>query len=137
MPWRVQLRARYGKELETEFAVRALGVAIGPDDRFGRVDVVAEHDQHGLRFVEVEGHSRKQREQAMYSCLGQLLLIMRAWRQHIAYGLAVPDTREWWEQLRKIPPAVTARLNLYLYSVGERGVTVHTPGEKIAVWGRA
>ncbi len=72
----------------------------------------------------------------MYSCLGQLLLIMRAWSQQMAYGLAVPDTREWGKQLRKIPPAVTARLNLYLYSVGEGGVTVHRPGEEIAMWGR-
>lgn len=66
----------------------------------------------------------------------ELLRKERAWSQQMAYGLAVPDTREWWKQLRKIPPAVTARLNLYLYSVGEGGVTVHRPGEEIAVWRR-
>jgi hypothetical protein len=131
-----QPRGKAGRARAALKELRALGVTIGPDDRFGRVDVVAEHHEHGVHFVEVEGHSGRQKEQAMYSCLGQLLLIMRAWSQQMAYGLAVPDTREWWKQLRKIPPAVTGRLNLYLYSVGEGGVTVHRPGEEIAVWGR-
>ena len=131
-----QPRGKAGRARAALNELKTLGVTIGADDRFGRVDVVAEHDEHGLHFVEVEGHSERQKEQGMYSCLGQLLLIMRTWSQHIAYGLAVPDTREWWKQLRKIPPAVTARLNLYLYSVGEGGVTVHRPGEEIAVWGR-
>jgi hypothetical protein len=70
--------------------LKALGVAMGPDDRFGRVDVVAEHDEHGLHLVEVEGHSERQKELGLYSCLGQLLLIMRAWSPQMSYGLAVP-----------------------------------------------
>ena len=113
-----------------------LGVGIGPHDIFGRVDVVADHKEHGLHLIEVEGESRKQREQGLYSCLGQLLLMMRAWSPQISYGLAVPNTREWWRQIRKIPPAVTARLNLHLYSVGQDGVTVHRPGEEVVLWER-
>jgi len=125
-----------GKASRARGAVRdleAMGVTIGPDERFGRVDVVAEHDYHGLHLVEVEGQSTKQKEQALNSCLGQLLLIMRAWSPQMSYGLAVPDSREWWRQLRKIPPAVTARLNLHLYSVGRHGVTVHKPGEELVL----
>jgi hypothetical protein len=116
--------------------MQALGVTIGPDDRFGRVDVVADHDEHGLHLVEVEGHSRRQKELGLYSCLGQLLLIMRGWSPRLSYGLAVPDTRQWWKQLRKIPPVVTARLNLHLYSVGHGGITVHRPGEEVFIWDR-
>ena len=128
-----QAHGKAGRARTALKELRALGATIGPDDRFGRVDVVAEHDEHGLPLVEVEGHSERQREHGLYSCLGQLLLMMHAWSPQIAYGLAVPDAREWWKQLRKIPPAVTDRLNLYLYSVGEGGVTVHRPGEEVAV----
>jgi len=116
--------------------MRALGLRIGPDDRFGRVDVVADHDEHGLHLVEVEGQSRRQKELGLYSCLGQLLLIMRGWSPQISYGLAVPNTRLWWRQIQKIPAAVTERLNLHLYSVSEGGVTIHKPGETVVSWER-
>ncbi len=74
-----QPRGKAGRARAALKELRTLGVTIGPDDRFGRVDVVAEHNEHGLHFIEVEGHSERQREQGLYSCLGQLLLIMRVW----------------------------------------------------------
>lgn len=133
-----QPRGKVGRARRALSELKALGVTIGPDDRFGRVDVVADHDEHGLHLVEVEGHSRRQKEQALYSCLGQLLLIMRGWSPQMSYGLAVPDTREWWKQIHKIPPAVTKSLNLYLYSVNEGGgVTIHRPGEEVFTWERS
>lgn len=55
----------------------ALGVVIGTHKQFGRVDVVAEHEQGPLRLIEVEGESSKQKEQAVYSALGQLLMSMK------------------------------------------------------------
>src|SRR5215469_4526802 len=62
-----QPRGKAGRARSALKELRSLGVTIGPDRRFGRVDVVAEHDEHGLHLVEVGGHSGMQREQAMYS----------------------------------------------------------------------
>src|SRR6266566_416439 len=92
---RQQPRGKAARARRAFRKLKGLGVTIGPDDRFGRVDVVADHDRHGLYVVEVEGESRKQKEQGLYSCLGQLLLIMRAWNPQISYGMGVPSSREW------------------------------------------
>jgi hypothetical protein len=53
--------------------LRKLGVIIGTHKQFGPVDVVADHEKGGLRLIEVEGESGKQREQALYSSLGRQL----------------------------------------------------------------
>jgi hypothetical protein len=112
------------------------GARLTPHPLFGRVDVVAEHPEHGTRLVEVEGEASKQREQRMYSALGQLLLSMKLGGTHVRFGLAVPDTPEWTRQLRKIPPEITKRLVLDLYLVGENGVTTVWAGETIPNWAR-
>jgi hypothetical protein len=82
---------------------------------FGRIDIVAEHDEYGLRLVEVEGDSSRQTEQALYS---------------------VPDTPQWLRQLRKLPPAILRRLTLDLYIVAENHVTSVWAGESFPNWAR-
>jgi hypothetical protein len=116
--------------------LRKLGVVIGTHKQFGPVDVVADHEKGGLRLIEVEGESRKRREQALYSSLGQLLLSMKLWNDTVGYGIAVPDTREWVRQVRKIPTDLTKRLHLWRYLVGLNTVTTVEPGMEITDWGR-
>ncbi len=116
--------------------LRQLGVIIGTHDLFGPVDVVAQHPRKGTRLIEVEGESGGQREQALYSSLGQLLLSMKIWNENLAYGIAVPNTREWWRQLEKIPLELTKRLHLWRYSVGVNSCTSIEPGIGIPDWGR-
>ena len=99
------------------------GVGIGAHPVFGRADVVATRPGAGTVVVEVEGDSKKQPEQALYSALGQAVLSMKtAGDTH--YGLAVPDSPVWERQLAKIPAHVRERLSLTLWLVGETGVRV-------------
>lgn len=118
--------------------LRELGVVIGTHIQFGKVDVVAEHEQGALRLIEVEGESGRQRDQALYSSLGQLLLSMKLWGDYVGYGIAVPDTREWRHQVRKIPTDLTKRLHLWRYLVGLslKSMSIIEPGMEIPDWGR-
>jgi hypothetical protein len=116
--------------------LRKLGVLIGTHKQFGRVDVVAEHEHGAVRLIEVEGESGRQREQALYSSLGQLLLSMKLWGDYVWYGIAVPDTTEWRRQVRKIPTDLTKRIQLWRYLVGLDGVSITEPGMEIPDWGR-
>jgi len=56
-----------------EIAMRQLewmkkeGVTIAPHPKYGRADIVAEHPKHGLFLVEVEGDTKRQKEQSMVS----------------------------------------------------------------------
>ena len=109
----------------------ALGVRVGVDEQYGRIDVVAEHREHGLHFIGVEGDSSRQREQAVYSCLGQLLLSMRGWGGSLHYAIAVPNTRGWHHQLAKIPREVRPRLSIDLYLVGDASLAKIDPSEEI------
>lgn len=99
-----------------------LSVTLGAHPRFGRADVVAEHPDLGTVVVEVEGESSRQREQAVYSALGQLVMVMRHIEDSTSYAIAVPDSPEWERQVAKIPAAVAERLRLHLYLVSESGV---------------
>jgi len=116
--------------------LRRLGVTIGTHTMFGPVDVVADHPSEPTHLIEVEGESARQREQALYSSLGQLLLSMKIWTPSVVYGIAVPETREWWRQLQKIPLELTKRLRLWRYSVGANSCTRIEPGMGIPEWGR-
>jgi len=131
-----QSRGKAKRANEALRQLRRLGVIIGAHDLFGPVDVVAEHPRGGTRLIEVEGESGRQREQALYSSLGQLLLSMKIWSDDMAYGIAVPDTREWWRQLGKIPLELTKRLHLWRYSVGVNSCTSVEPGIVIPDWER-
>jgi hypothetical protein len=88
-----------------EDALVSMGATIGAHADFGRADIVAEHPKNGLFIVEVEGASSRQKEQAVYSALGQLVLQMHG-RKH-GFVLAVPDEASWEKQLQKIPPRRT------------------------------
>ena len=44
--------------------------------------------------IEVEGESSRQKEQAVYSAFGQIVLLMRP-DTNVRYGIAVPDTPSW------------------------------------------
>ncbi len=117
--------------------LRKLGVIIGTHKQFGPVDVVADHEKGGLRLIEVEGESGRQKEQALYSSLGQLLLSMKLWSDGVGYGIAVPDTREWVRQVRKIPTELTKRLRLWRYLImAPNSVTIVEPGMEIPDWAR-
>ncbi len=61
---------------------------------------------------------------------------MKVWGEHAGYGIAVPGTREWVNQIRKIPNEVTARLQLWRYLVRRDAVTTIEPGMGIPDWGR-
>jgi hypothetical protein len=76
---------------DCESWLRQQGARIVAHELFGRADLVAEKPGHGTFVVEVEGDSSRQREQAMYSALGQIVLSMTDASGGIRYGLAVPD----------------------------------------------
>lgn len=132
--WRVQVdidameRANGGihaadkaeRALAAEAALRAMGVFVGGHIEHGRVDIVAEHPFHGCRLIEVEGTSSRQKEQAVYSALGQLVLSMGVGGN--GYVLAVPDEPAWERQLRKIPERVKGLLELECLLVSPMGV---------------
>ena len=98
------------------------GVTIAPHPDYGRVDIVAEHPKYGRFLVEVEGDTSRQKEQAMYSALGQTIIMMKEQEQEFTYGLAVPDDMAWINQIAKIPKHVCNLLNLRLYLVSKEGV---------------
>ena len=103
-----------------ESGLLALGAQIGPHPRFGRADLVAEHREHGIWLVEVEGVSSRQREQAVYSALGQLLLQMHG--EGLNFVLATPDGMDWERQVRKVPAHVRETLGLHCWLVSPAGV---------------
>lgn len=104
---------------QAEQALRALGANVGKHPRFGRADVVAEHKDHGLWLVEVEGQSSRQKEQAMYSAIGQLVLQMQGDDFHSA--IAVPDELIWEKQLAKVPKHARNLLSLSCLLVSSSG----------------
>ena len=104
-----------------EDALRTMGARIGAHETFGRADIVAEHPIHGLWLVEVEGTSSRQKEQAVYSALGQLVLQMQA--EAARFMLAVPTDGKWLTQLWKIPPRARELMRLSCVCVSEHGVT--------------
>lgn len=97
------------------------GVRIGAHPHFGRADVVASKDGSPTYLVEVEGDSSRQKEQAVYSALGQTILLMGA-KSGCNYALAVPDDVVWERQLHKVPTRVLTLLNLELWLVGETSI---------------
>ncbi|MBX9947070.1 MAG: hypothetical protein K2Y40_23560 [Reyranella sp.] len=103
-----------------EAALVAIGARIGAHAYYGRADVVAEHEQHGIYIVEVEGSSSRQKEQALYSALGQLVLQMKG--AEVSYILAVPDDGSWERQLLKVPSYAQKQMSLALVLVSEKGV---------------
>ena len=71
--------------------LRSHGVKIVAHPVYGRADLVACKKGLGTFVIEVEGDSSRQKEQAMYSALGQIVLSMGDSSSEVAYALAVPD----------------------------------------------
>lgn len=103
-----------------EDALLSLGATIGSHPEFGRADIVADHPAKGLFIVEVEGFSRRQTEQAIYSALGQLLLQMHG--RHHNFVLAVPDDPTWERGIRRIPSHPREVLGLTCLLVSPSGI---------------
>ena len=98
------------------------GITIGKHSELGRADVVAEHGIKGRYVIEAEGDTSRQKEQALYSALGQTILLMRKGDSGLIYGLAVPDSDRWEYQLTKIPKYICDKLSLNLFLVSEKEV---------------
>ena len=107
---------------DCETWLRDQGVKIGAHPKYGRADLVATKEGLGTFVVEVEGDAARQKDQAMYSALGQIVLSMDELSPAITYGLAVPDTVQWETQLNKIPKGIRDLLNLWLLLVSKTGV---------------
>ena len=108
--------------VDAEKRLNELGVEIGVHPEYGRADVVASHPKKGTLLIEVEGKSSKQKEQAIYSALGQIVLLMSEDNSKVFYGLAVPDQPEWERQLKKVPRRVKELLSLRCILVSEGNV---------------
>jgi hypothetical protein len=108
--------------VDAEKRLNELGVEIGVHPKYGRADVVASHPKKGTFLIEVEGKSSKQKEQAIYSALGQIVLLMSEHNSKVFYGLAVPDQPEWERQLKKVPRRVKELLSLGCILVSEGNV---------------
>ena len=123
-----------GKKVRAQGAerhLRSLGVTLARHHDFGRADVVATHPVHGTIVVEAEGESSKQKGQAVYSALGQLVLSMRSFKHGVSYALAVPDEDDWLRQVRKIPPVVASVLHMSVLAVSSNGVReIELPGRE-------
>ncbi|MBJ6799715.1 hypothetical protein [Geomonas propionica] len=105
---------------EAEAELRAIGAVIGAHPVYGRADVVATHPAFGTFVIEVEGDSTRQKEQAVYSALGQLVL--QADGKPHQLMLAIPDEPAWEGQIQKIPPYVRKLLQLSCVLVSEDAV---------------
>jgi hypothetical protein len=102
----------------------ALGATLGPHPKYGRVDLVAEKQGEPTWLVEVEGDSSRQREQALYSALGQVVLLMGEGMSATNYALAVPASEDWRRQVGKIPARVLKLLNLSVLLVSPEKVAM-------------
>ena len=98
------------------------GITIGKHSEFGRADVVAEHEVRGRHVIEAEGDTSRQKEQALYSALGQIIVQMRKRDNGLTFGLAMPDSEKWEHQLLKIPKHICDTLGLNLYLVSEKHI---------------
>lgn len=107
---------------ECESWLRRQGVKIVAHPLYGRADLVAAKEGVGTIVVEVEGDSSRQKEQAMYSALGQVVLSMGDPSPQITYALAVPDSEQWERHLKKVPARIQKLLLLQLWLVSEAGV---------------
>ena len=96
------------------------------------MDFVAEQASSHRHLIEVEGDSSRQKDQALYSCLSQLVMVMKSWGEWDHYGIAVPGTPGWQRQLARIPREVRERLSIDLYVAPPSGPVRHIrPHEEV------
>lgn len=103
-----------------EIELAALGVTIGLHPKFAPADIVAEHTEFGTVIAEVEGNTGKQKGQALYSALGQLVMQMRGDGQR--FLLAFPDQPEWLKQANRVTEYARTKLDLSCVLVSANGV---------------
>lgn len=134
---RQQPQAKRDRAKTAEEALTELGVDVGVHSQFGLVDVVADNRERSeIHLIEVVGRSSASRDQSMYASLGQLLLSMGAWGASLKYGIAVPDSRAWYQQLARIPVTVSERLDIWRYTVAPNAVTAFKPEEEVLIGGK-
>jgi hypothetical protein len=104
-----------------EQSLRDLGVRIGTHEQYGRIDFAADQASSHRHLIEVEGDSSRSKHEAIYLCLGQLVMAMKSWGQWDHYGIAVPGTSGWLRQLARLPKEVRERLSIDLYVVAPLG----------------
>jgi hypothetical protein len=104
--------------------LNSLGVTIGIDRAF-QADIHASHPSKTDYVVEAKGESELQKEVALYSALGQLILKVGPppW-QHIN-ALAFPDSPLWERQFAKVPHWLFSHSSLQLLLVSPEGVRQH------------
>lgn len=113
------------KKERVEIAEQAIvdaGASIGAHPVYGRVDIIAAHSELGTYLVEVEGKSSRPKVQAVYSALGQTILLMDKPEINITHVLAVPDQKDWEFQINKIPTRIKNILNMECFLVSKTGV---------------
>lgn len=110
------------KVARAEKALIDIGVRFGAHKKHGRVDIAASHPENSSYLIEVEGQSSKQKEQAMYSAIGQIVLMMEVPSNEVTYGLAFPDLPEWERQVQKVPEQIKRLLCLKCFLVSTDGV---------------
>lgn len=88
----------------------------------GKIDLVAKKTDGHIYYIEVEGDSSKQTEQAVYSALGQLIFKMKQFDKKVTYAIAAPNSDTWKANLIKIPIEVCAKLNITRYLVAQNAV---------------
>jgi hypothetical protein len=96
------------------------GVAVHIHRTGTRTDIVAKHPQQGTYVIECEGDTRRQKEQAMYSALGQMLLQMDDSIRY--YALVFPGSKAWTDQIDKIPRNVRDILRFKVFMVSDSSV---------------
>ncbi len=119
-----ELGVEINEHKKAEAALRKLKVKISAHKQNKRVDIAAIHPEREIHLIEVEGQSSKQPEQAMYSVLGQTILLMNSanTEKGVTYGLAFPDQAKWELQVQKIPERVKKLLKLKCFLVSSKGV---------------
>lgn len=106
-----------------EACLKGLAVTMGGHPDYPKADFVAERD--GERWViEVEGHSKGQDGDKVYSALGQLLTRMRKDRP-ARYAIAVHEKLK--GTALKVPPHVRKRLDLTLFVVSPTDLKEFAP----------
>ncbi len=103
-----------------EEALCEMSAKVDLHPKSGRVDLVAERPDRGVYLVEVEVDSARQKEQAVYRALGQIL--MRIDGRDKRYAVAVPGEPDSIAQVKKVPAFCREALGLSLLAVTPEGV---------------
>jgi hypothetical protein len=117
------------KKLQSDESIRCLNDFIGVNEY--RTDIKAtDRATKEKYFIEVEGFSSKQQDQAFYSALSQIILRIENNGVN-KYGIAVPFTNSWIKQISKISTYIRSTLKIHLFLVDKNNVIEIQPNEDI------